>query len=103
MNLVSELLAPPVTKADPQADPLICHCFRVTESVIKRAIHVFQAVEVEAVMEITQAGGGCRACHCRIDRLIEGKPAECGRLCQLLGQCSHQAAAQSPAAIRMTA
>lgn len=103
MNLVSELLAPPLKAVETQADPLICHCFRVTESAIKRAIHVLQAVEVEAVMEITQAGGGCRACHCRIDRLIAGKPAECGRLCQLLGQCTHGAAAPAPAEVRMSA
>jgi NAD(P)H-nitrite reductase large subunit len=93
MSAIGTLLAPSSPFVESQPEAFVCHCFKVTESAVKRAIHVFQATEVEEVMEITNAGGGCRACHCRISRLIEGRPAECGRLCEILGQCAHLAVA----------
>lgn len=94
MNAASRLLvSPPSSLTEEKSETLICHCFQVTESAVKHAIRLFQPTEVEEVMGITNAGGGCRACHCRISRLLEGRPAECGRLCEILGQCSHLAVA----------
>lgn len=97
MSLSSPSLSPSPAAAglEPSQERLLCHCYRVTESAVRHAIQLFRLTEVHEIMEITQAGAGCRACHCRIGRLIEGRPAECGRLCEILGHCGHSRALAS--------
>ena len=60
------------------ADTLICHCYQVTASAIRRAIDEGDAELVEEVSRMTSAGAGCGSCQCRIQRLLAGLPAECG-------------------------
>ena len=68
------------------ADTLICHCFQVTASAIRRAIDEGDAELVEEVSRMTSAGAGCGSCQCRIQRLLAGLPAECGS-CALCPGC----------------
>lgn len=72
----------------PEAERLLCRCFRVTETEVTVAIQAHGAQEVEDVMRHTGAGEGCRACHCRIKRLLAGQSADCTRICQTLGICT---------------
>lgn len=59
-------------------DTLICHCFQVTASAIRKAIDEGDAQLVEEVSRLTSAGAGCGSCQCRIQRLLAGLPVECG-------------------------
>ena len=59
-------------------DVLVCHCFEVTESEIRRVIDTVDSQSVEDVRRHTAAGDGCTACHCRIRRMLAGLPASCG-------------------------
>ena len=68
------------------ADTLICHCYQVTASAIRRAIDEGDAELVEEVSRMTSAGAGCGSCQCRIQRLLAGLPAECGS-CALCPGC----------------
>ena len=68
------------------ADTLICHCFEVKASAIRRAIDEGGATQVEEVSRLTAAGSGCGSCQCHIQRLLAGLPAECGP-CALCPGC----------------
>ena len=68
------------------ADTLICHCYQVTASAIRRAIDEGDAELVEEGSRMTSAGAGCGSCQCRIQRLLAGLPAECGS-CALCPGC----------------
>lgn len=52
------------------SDRIICHCLRVTESEIRSAVEVGDASSVKRVMDCTQAGSGCTACHLAIRRIL---------------------------------
>ncbi|MEM7012406.1 MAG: (2Fe-2S)-binding protein [Verrucomicrobiota bacterium] len=66
----------------------VCHCFSVSESTVRTAIDHKGAKTVEEVTETTCAGGGCMACHCRIQRMLMGLPAKCpGNRFQICGSC----------------
>jgi bacterioferritin-associated ferredoxin len=56
---------------------VVCHCFRVTETVIRAAIDILGSSSVREVTEHTGAGAGCTACHCRIKRMLAGESAMC--------------------------
>lgn len=71
----------PLFQPVPGANPVVCNCFGITEAEIKHLIQLIQAGSVKEVMAHTDAGSACRACHCRIQRLVEGKPAYCTGLC----------------------
>ena len=58
-------------------DLLVCHCFEVRESTIQSAVDA-GANSVSEVIEACGAGGGCGACHARIERVHRGLPAKCG-------------------------
>ncbi|MDB4657504.1 (2Fe-2S)-binding protein [Verrucomicrobiales bacterium] len=58
-------------------DMLVCHCFNVRESTVKNAVDS-GATTVPAVIQSCGAGGGCSACHVRIERVLRGMPAKCG-------------------------
>lgn len=74
------------SSAESQAGPL-CHCTGVTEATVRRAIDEGIATDLESVMACTGAGTGCRACHCRIRRVLDGLPAQCGGRFDLCGRC----------------
>ena len=59
-------------------DLLVCQCFNVYESTIKQVVDD-GAQSVSDVTKACQAGGGCSACHVRIERILRGIPAKCGR------------------------
>ena len=69
------------------AEEFLCHCAGVAESVVSSAVNLGSVSSVEEVMEITGAGTGCRACHCRIQRVLSGLPAKCGGRFDLCHQC----------------
>ncbi|NIL96223.1 MAG: hypothetical protein GTO53_02695 [Planctomycetales bacterium] len=67
--------------SDPQRlcgeDRLICHCFGVTEMVIRESIDILGSCTIEQVTACTGAGAGCTACHCRIKRMLAGEAVTC--------------------------
>jgi len=56
---------------------LLCHCAQVSEAEVRESVENGRAASVAEVMETTGAGTGCRACHCRIQRVLGGLPASC--------------------------
>jgi len=66
---------------------LLCHCAGVAEATVREAVATGIAVTVGDVMETTGAGTGCRACHCRIQRVLGGLPAKCGGRFDWCHQC----------------
>lgn len=72
--------------AKPAGDYL-CHCAKVTEGEVRSAMAFGMVKTLEQVMAVTGAGTGCRACHCRIQRVLQGLPAKCGGRFDLCGQC----------------
>lgn len=48
----------------------VCHCLQVTEHQIREVLAIGDVQSVHDVRAITGAGGGCTACHCKIERLI---------------------------------
>ena len=58
-------------------DILVCHCFDVKESAVQAAVDA-GANSVVDVTVACEAGGGCAACHVRIERVLRGLPAKCG-------------------------
>jgi NAD(P)H-nitrite reductase large subunit len=91
ISLTEPPMAPSTTgESRPHGQALICHCFKVTESEVREAIALHQPREVEQVLELTNAGGGCRACHCRMGRLLDGLPVDCRRFCEILNRCVRQ-------------
>ena len=68
-------------------DTLVCSCYEVTETQIRRSIDAFDTQTIEQVALHTRAGTGCTACHYRIRRMLAGLPATCGAadLCSACG------------------
>jgi NifU-like protein len=50
---------------------LVCECFGVTDTQIRRAIHENEIKTVEEVTNFTKAGGGCGRCLERIDEILK--------------------------------
>ncbi|TAL17363.1 Fe-S cluster assembly protein NifU [bacterium] len=50
---------------------LVCECFGVTDTQIRRAIHENNIGTVEDVTNFTKAGGGCGRCLERIDEILK--------------------------------
>lgn len=51
-------------------DQLLCYCYVVTEREVREAIVAHQLLTVEAVVERTGAGRGCRTCWFDIEDLL---------------------------------
>ncbi len=49
---------------------LVCHCFGVTDTQIRRAVLENNLTTLEEVTNFTKAGGGCGECHARIEEII---------------------------------
>ncbi len=64
---------------------LVCKCFGVTDTKIKKTVKENDLKTIDEVTHYTKAGGGCQLCHPKIEELIEkargemkdkkGKPA----------------------------
>jgi NAD(P)H-nitrite reductase large subunit len=55
---------------------ILCHCLRVTESQIHEAVVIAGCRDVKDVMDCTEAGSGCTACHRRILAFLAEKSAQ---------------------------
>ncbi len=51
-------------------DEIVCYCFKVKKSAIKKAVAEGKK-DLESVMEETGAGYGCGGCKTKIKKLIE--------------------------------
>jgi len=49
---------------------ILCHCLGLSESDVREAVALDGLDSVREVMENTEAGSGCTACHAAIKRLI---------------------------------
>ncbi|EHD21376.1 MULTISPECIES: Fe-S cluster assembly protein NifU [Brenneria] len=57
---------------------LICKCFAVDEGQIKRAVLTNGLTTLEEVIHYTKAGGGCAACHEKIEQALSAILAAAG-------------------------
>lgn len=55
---------------DHEEGTLICKCFAVDEAKIARAVKENQLTTLEQVLNYTKAGGGCGACHEKIEWVL---------------------------------
>lgn len=69
-----------------EAEGPLCHCTRVGEASVRDAVGA-GASTVEDIQRETGAGTGCGACHCRINRVLDGLPAACGGRFDLCHGC----------------
>lgn len=60
-----------VAEKDEEEGKLICHCFGVTESKIRKVALENGLRTVEDVTNYTKAGGGCGSCQDEIERILE--------------------------------
>ncbi len=49
---------------------LVCHCFGITDTAIRRAVQENEIRSLEDVINYTKAGGGCGKCHDRIEEIL---------------------------------
>ncbi len=54
-----------------EIDEVICQCYQVTESTIRKAIEKGDLREIDSVTEACEAGGGCHSCHILIQLFID--------------------------------
>lgn len=80
------LVDPVIETSKAESDPTICACMKVKASTIQMAMEVGKAATLDEINDLTQAGTGCRACSCRIERVLAGFPAQCGP-CSLCPAC----------------
>lgn len=89
MNAPVSIAAPACRFArEGESGGLLCHCAGVTEATVRVAVDIHGVTTVEEVVCATGAGSGCRACHCRIQRVLGGMPAQCGGRFDWCHQCS---------------
>ena len=50
---------------------IVCHCFGVTDKLIEKMVTEHGLHTVEEVTHFTKAGGGCGACHPKIEQIID--------------------------------
>ncbi|OAB57241.1 iron-sulfur cluster assembly scaffold protein NifU [Phormidium willei BDU 130791] len=60
----------PAIDEDDDESPLICQCFGVTETRIKRVIRDNHLTSAEEVTNYIKAGGGCGSCLAELDDLV---------------------------------
>ena len=54
-----------------ETDEIICQCYQVTESTIRKAIAEKDLTEIDSVTDECDAGGGCHSCHILIQLFID--------------------------------
>lgn len=57
---------------------VVCQCFGVTDKLIAKVVRDHGLETVEQVTHYTKAGGGCGACHPKIEQIIAEARAEAG-------------------------
>lgn len=56
-----------------EADPVVCECLKITQSVVESAIVSSDEPTLRTVMNLTGAGSGCTSCHRAIRGLIKNQ------------------------------
>jgi NAD(P)H-nitrite reductase large subunit len=59
-------------------EEIVCSCHSVDLSVIKMAMHSGNAKTIDDITELTNAGKGCKACICKVERILTGQSIKCG-------------------------
>jgi NAD(P)H-nitrite reductase large subunit len=54
-----------------ETDEVICQCYQVTESAIRKVIADKNLTEIDTVTNACEAGGGCHSCHILIQLFID--------------------------------
>jgi NAD(P)H-nitrite reductase large subunit len=54
-----------------ETDEVICQCYQVTESTIRKAIEKGDLKDIDSVTETCEAGGGCHSCHILIQLFLD--------------------------------
>ena len=54
-------------------DRVVCHCLGISESAIRHAVDVGGGQCLRDVMDQTEAGTGCTACHARIKSFLKAQ------------------------------
>ncbi|MBT5549712.1 MAG: hypothetical protein HOJ79_04450 [Nitrospina sp.] len=54
-----------------ETEEVICQCYQVTESTIRKAIADKDLKEIDSVTDACKAGGGCHSCHILIQLFID--------------------------------
>jgi bacterioferritin-associated ferredoxin len=73
---------------DIATDRVVCHCLGITESEIRCSLMEGTADCLRSVMQQTEAGTGCTACHRAIKALIAQQRAQAQRETQCDGSGS---------------
>ena len=50
---------------------IICQCFGIPESKVRRAVRENRLETIEDITNFTKAGGGCQTCHIDLEEIIE--------------------------------
>ncbi|UCD71537.1 MAG: Fe-S cluster assembly protein NifU [Syntrophobacterales bacterium] len=58
-------------KVEKEEFEIVCECFGITDKEIERAVRENNLHTVEQVTHYTKAGGGCEACHPKIEAIID--------------------------------
>lgn len=61
----------PVVFEQAQESKVICHCFKVTEETILKAVHANNLKTVDDVTHFTKAGGACGKCKAEIQKILD--------------------------------
>ena len=59
-------------------DEIVCSCYNVNLSEIKMVMHSRNAKTIDSIIDLTNAGKGCKACICKVDRILNGRSTKCG-------------------------
>lgn len=54
-----------------ETDEVICQCYQVNESTIRKAIKDGKLTDIDSVTDACEAGGGCHSCHILIQLFID--------------------------------
>lgn len=67
-----------------EADVVVCHCLKVTETDVRQALVIHELQSLREVACRTGAGSGCTACHERIAAILgEGYFCSPSPICSL--------------------
>lgn len=61
----------PIKESEEETGEIVCKCFGVTDTLIKKEIRENNLKTVDDVTNYTKAGGGCGECKSRIEEILE--------------------------------